>query len=143
MAILLCAFVFTACSDDEPSAKELTNEEMVSHINSVLNNNLDKMYVNETLDQFLLPVDNDAAARALVQEIILEKWNGQDYTFHVPVNYGQIRIMPSSDEGVFYTLVFNLANRKPYTIHLCTEEYLKSENVAMSTNAIIHAIKFI
>ena len=120
---------FAACSDDnndEPRPDGL--EEIVTHIESVVNSHLGELYGNETLDELLLPVDNDAEAQEVVEEFIREEWNGQDYTYRVPGDYGRIRIRKDSQEGLYYTLAFSINDHMPFTFQLCTPGYPESEN---------------
>ena len=120
---------FAACSDDdndEPRPDGL--EEIVTHIESVVNSYLGELYGNEALDELLLPVDNDSEAQEVVKAFIREEWNGQDYTYQVPGDCGRIRIRKDSQEGLYYTLVFNINDHMPFTFRLCTPGYPESEN---------------
>lgn len=128
LAGAVCAGL-AACSDDhndEPRPEGL--EEIVTHIESVVNSHLDELYGNETLDELLLPVENDHEAQEVVKEFIREEWNGQDYTYRVPGDYGHIRIRKDSQEGLYYTMVFSINDHKPFTFRLCTPGYPESEN---------------
>ena len=82
-AFLMCAFLFTSCSsDDDPKTTSL--DEVVTHIESVVNSHLGELYGNETLDHLMLPVDSDAKAKEVVKAFIGKDWDGQDYTYQVP-----------------------------------------------------------
>jgi hypothetical protein len=138
---LMCAFAFTSCSsDDEP--KEPSNEEIASHIESVVNSHLGELYGNETLDHLLLPVGNDAKAQEVVKAFIGKDWNGQDYTYQVPGDNGRIRIKKDAEEGSYYTLVFSINDHKPFTFQICEPGYPESENVAHSVQHIIDSWRF-
>ena len=137
MAILVSAFAFsfTSCSsDDEP--KMPSGEEIVTHIESVVNSHLGELYGNEALDHLLLPVDNVAEAQEVVKAFIREEWNGQDYTYQVPGDYGRISIRKDSQEGLYYTLAFSINDHMPFTFQLCTPGYPENENLA-------HSLEFI
>ena len=128
LAGAVCAGL-AACSDDhndEPRPDGL--EEIVTHIESVVNSHLDELYGNESLDELLLPVENDAEAQKVVKEFIREEWNGQDYTYRVPGDYGRIHIRKDSQEGLYYTMMFSINDHKPFTFRLCTPGYPESEN---------------
>ena len=120
---------FAACSDDNNDGPRPDGlEEIVTHIESVVNSHLGELYGNEALDHLLLPVDNVAEAQEVVEEFIREEWNGEDYTYHVPGDYGRIRIRKDSQEGLYYTLVFSINDHMPFTFQLCTPGYPESEN---------------
>ena len=97
-AFLMCAFAFTSCSsDDEPKNPSL--DEVVTHIESVVNSHLCELYANEAFDHLMLPVGNDAEAQDVVMAFIGKDWNGQDYTYQVPGDNGHIRIKKDAEEG--------------------------------------------
>lgn len=139
--LLMCAFAFTSCSsDDEP--KTPSNEEIVTHIESVVNSHLGELYGNEALDHLMLPVGNDAKAQEVVKAFIGNDWNGQDYTYQVPGDYGRIRIIKDTQEGLYYTLMFNINDHMPFTFQLCTPGYPESENLAHSVQHILESWSF-
>ena len=75
-AFLMCAFLFTSCSsDDDPKTTSL--DEVVTHIESVVNSHLGELYGNETLDHLMLPVDSDAKAKEVVKAFIGKDWDGR------------------------------------------------------------------
>ena len=97
-AFLMCTFAFTSCSsDDEPKNPSL--DEVVTHIESVVNSHLGELYANEAFDHLMLPVGNDAEAQDVVMAFIGKDWNGQDYTYQVPGDNGHIRIKKDAEEG--------------------------------------------
>lgn len=140
-ALLMCAFLFTSCSsDDEPKTPSL--DEVVTHIESVVNSHLGELYGNEALDHLMLPVGNDTEAQEVVMAFIGKDWNGQDYTYQVPGDNGRIRIKKDTEEGSYYTMVFSINNHKPFTFQVCESGYPESENVAHSVQHIIDSWQF-
>lgn len=134
-ALLMCAFAFTSCSsDDEPKNPSL--DEVVTHIESVVNSHLGELYGNEALDHLMLPVGNDAKAQEVVVAFIGKDWNGQDYTYKVPGDNGRIRVKKDTEEGSYYTMVFSINNHMPFTFQICEPGYPESENLATSLELI-------
>lgn len=140
-ALLMCVFAFTSCSsDDEPKAPSL--DEVVAHIESVVNSHLGELYGNEALDHLMLPVDNDAKAQEVVKAFISNDWKGQDFTYQVPGNNGHIRIKKDAEEGSYYTMAFSINDHKPFTFQICEPGYPESENVAHSVQHILDSWRF-
>lgn len=140
-AFLMCAFLFTSCSsDDDPKTPSL--DEVVTHIESVVNSHLGELYGNETLDHLMLPVDSDAKAKEVVKAFIGKDWDGQDYTYQVPGDNGRIRIKKDTAAGLYYTMVFSINDHKPFTFQLCEPGYPESENLAHSIQHIIDSWQF-
>lgn len=136
MVFMMSILVFTACSSDDEPAKALEGEELVNHMENVLTCQMENMYANETFDLYLLPVKSETEAREVVGQIILEDWDGNDKTFQVPVNFGHIRMMKGAEEGVYYTLVFDVTGLKHFTFQLCTPGYPESDNIPESTGHV-------
>ena len=136
IALAMSLMVFASCSSNDEPDNRLSGEEMVDHMESVLNSYLYDMYANETFDWYLLPVESRAKAREVAGEIIGEEWDGNDRTFHVPGDFGHIRMMPESEEGLYCTLVFDVVGLRHFTLQLCTPGYPESENVPHSTGHI-------
>ena len=140
-AFLMCAFLFTSCSsDDEPKNPSL--DEVVTHIESVVNSHLGELYGNEALDHLMLPVGNDAEAQEVVKAFIGKNWNGQDYTYQVPGDNGHIRTKKDAEEGSYYTMVFSINDHMPFTFQVCEPGYPESENVAHSVQHILDSWSF-
>lgn len=141
MAFLMCAFAFTSCSsDDEPKSPSI--EDVVTHIESVVNSHLGELYGNEALDHLMLPVGNDAKAQEVVKAFIGNDWNGQDYTYQVPGDNGRIHIKKDAEEGSYYTMVFSINDHMPFTFQVCEPGYPESENVAHSVQHILDSWRF-
>lgn len=140
-AFLMCAFLFTSCSsDDEP--KNPTLDEVVTHIESVVNSRLGELYANEALDHLMLPVGNDAEAQEVVKAFIGKDWDGQDYTYQVPGDNGRIRIKKDVEEGSYYTIAFSINDHMPFIFQVCEPGYPESENLAHSVRHIIESWSF-
>lgn len=145
LAMSAFAFTFNSCSSDDDSASEnLSGEEIFDYMGYVLNDYIEKnkLYINEDFTCLMLPVESETEAREVVQKITLEEWNGQDYTFQIPDNYGRIRIVEGSEEGVYYTLAFNVTDLKPFTLQLCTPGYPEKENPSSSFGLILSGALF-
>lgn len=140
-AVLMCAFLFTSCSsDDEPKTPSL--DEVVTHIESVVNSHVGELYGNEALDHLMLPVENDAKAQEVVKAFIGKDWDGQDYTYQVPGDNGRIRIKKDVEEGSYYTIAFSINDHMPFIFQVCKPGYPESENLAHSVRHIIESWRF-
>lgn len=140
-AFLMCAFLFTSCSsDDDPKTPSL--DEVVTHIESVVNSHLGELYGNETLDHLMLPVDSDAKAKEVVKAFIGKDWDGQDYTYQVPGDNGRICIKKDAEEGSYYKMAFSINDHMPFTFQVCEPGYPESENLAHSVRHIIESWSF-
>lgn len=142
MALIVSVFMLSACSSDDEPAKVLEGEEMVNHIESVLTGYLENMYVNKTFDLYLLPVESETEAREVVRKIICKTWDDKEETFQVPGNCGRIRMIQGSEEGVYYTLVFDVTGLKHFSLQLCMSGYPENDNLAHSVSHIKETIGY-
>ena len=136
MTVMVSVIMLTACSSNDEPEKNLEGEKMVDHIESVLEGYLLDMYANKAMNLYMLPVENEGKAREVVKEIILENYDGKEKTYMVPGNMGHIRMIPEAEEGLHYTLVFDVVGLKKFTFQLCTPGYPESDNVPESTEHV-------
>lgn len=131
IAVLL-TFSFSACSssDDEPVVTDGQKVAQWIQDNLLTAPTAIDVYAETGDDSNLYgAVADEAAARRLVSEMIGGSWSGESIVYTVPGDYGTIRLSPSDREGVFCTAVINVKGVRPFTLHLATESYCKSENM--------------
>ena len=128
MAVMMAVMTLASCSSDEPADNKLTGEEMTEHIYSVMNEHSDNTYLNESMDHAAIVVSGKDEAHKICEDMLGEKWDGNDRTCNLPDNYGNFSIVNSSESGLFCNLSFNLNDSYPFTLSLCTKEYADNEN---------------
>lgn len=58
------------------------------------------------------------------------EWNRKKATRSISDGFGSLTVTPSEEEGVFYTVIFNLKGIDPFTLTIVTKEYYENENIA-------------
>lgn len=129
LAIIIAVVPMTSCSSDEPASNKMSGEEFVKHLDTVLTGLSGQMiYADESETSLYLLTPEKADAFDVCEQLTTEQWEGTDMTFYAPDNYGHIRIINGTVEGLHCTLIFNVDRLKKFTLQLCTYEYSENNN---------------
>lgn len=124
LAIFIAVSALASCTSDEPADKQLSGEEFVKHLDAVLSNLSGQMlYADESGDSFYLLTPGKADAHDVCEQLTNEEWDGADKTYNAPDNYGHIRVMDGTVNGLHCTIAFSVKGLKLSTLQLCTYEY--------------------
>lgn len=128
MAVMMAVMTLASCSSDEPADNKLTGEEMTEHIISVIQSHIEQIEVNEDTSHLFLSVADKEEAHKVCEEIINETWDGKNRIFSVPDNYGNIKIINETADGLYHTMVFDVEGLIDFQLQFCTAEYMDKNN---------------
>lgn len=129
LAIIIAVVPLTSCSSDEPADSKMSGEEFVKHLDTVLTGLSGQMLdADESGNSYYLLTPEKADAYDVCEQITTEQWEGTDKTYNVPDNYGHIRIINGTVDGLHCTIAFNVNGLKQFTLQLCTYEYSENNN---------------
>jgi hypothetical protein len=127
LLVLVSVFMttaFCACSDDDDEPV-ITGQEQVAQFKSVVNSYT--VYSSDGITYCVVAKDS-SEAKTICENIIGESWDGTAKTITYNDNYGTIKVMPSTEDGVFVEIALNLKDLKAATLKISTESYVQSEN---------------
>lgn len=129
LAIIIAVVPLTSCSSDEPADSKMSGEEFVKHLDTVLTGLSGQMLdADESGNSYYLLTPEKADAYDVCEQITTEQWEGTDKTYNAPDNYGHIRIINGTVDGLHCTIAFNVNGLKQFTLQLCTFEYSENNN---------------
>lgn len=129
MAIIIAAVALTSCSSDEPSDSKMTSEEFVTHLDTVLTGLSGQMLsADESGNSFYLLTPDKSDVYDVCEQLTTEEWDGTDNIYNAPDNYGHIRIINGTVDGLYCVITFNVNGLKQFTLQLCTYEYTDNNN---------------
>jgi hypothetical protein len=77
---------------------------------------------------YCIIASDSSQAKAICENIIGETWTGSEQVVTLKDNYGTIKVVPGTEDGVFLTITLNIKNVDALTLKVTTEEYANSEN---------------
>jgi hypothetical protein len=131
LLVLVSVFMttaFCACSDDDDEPV-ISGQEQVAQFKSVVNSYT--VYSSDGITYCVVAKDS-SEAKTICENIIGESWDGTAKTITYNDNYGTIKVMPSTEDGVFVEIALNLKDLKAATLKIATESFAKSENGSYS-----------
>ena len=125
-AIALCS-----CSSAEEPSPEKSGEEIATRFKSLFLNNgeMDLFPLVAGGDEYMTPCGNEDQALSLCRSLLEEvdkKDSGNRYI--LPDGYGSIRIMESETDGIYFTLIFNVTDIPPFTMHITSDDFFENAN---------------
>lgn len=128
--LLLAVMTFTAvaCSSDDEPENNKASEQAAWIRQAVLDNNGEIAFPASTrTGVYLLPAEDAGVARSLCEGIIGREWDGKALRLSLD-DKGSVNLAPSTKEGVYYELVFNVKDIPGFSLEVAGLEYCDSEN---------------
>ena len=131
LLLFVMPMAFTSCSDDDDTTEFSNDKEMYDHIVSAITDSEGNLYAVETSKgQRVAATESSAESHKLCEYILGSSWDGKDKTVNLG-NYGSVRLMSSTIDGVYNVINFNLTGIESHTLTIASEEYLKQDNGLM------------
>ena len=131
LLLFVMPMAFTSCSDDDDTTEFSNDREMYDHIVSAITDSEGNLYAVETSKgQRVAATESSAESHKLCEYILGSSWDGKDKTVNLG-NYGSVRLMSSTIDGVYNVINFNLTGIESHTLTIASEEYLKQHNGLM------------
>jgi hypothetical protein len=129
MLIMMSIFMTTAissCSDDDET---VSGETQASQILVKADSYIEDSYAGDNDYVYYIIADNSSEAKTICQDIIGQSWDGTAQTITLNDNYGTIKLIPNSQEGVYVEIVINIKGIDNINLNICSQEYVESENL--------------
>ncbi len=133
----LIAFVmplaFFACSSDsEPDSSVSAKKEYELILATICDENGEIAFghLDNDPSQKIAYADDEEWATIFCATLLDNpEWNRKKATRSISDGFGSLTVTPSEEEGVFYTVIFNLKGIEPFTLKIVTKEYYENENL--------------
>lgn len=131
--VMVCvSSAFISCNNDDDNknnSKELGDKAVESLRTRLLDENGNVVFGELINGVYEMALQSEADAKEVVAHYVNnEKYNGEATTYNLPDERGKVRVEKGEEEGIYYSVEFNVKGIPSMTLQVVDLNYMEGEN---------------